>query len=267
MIKTFADLYGLSQVKKWVLLCESGTHVFSYQTDVRAIDINVLIDERNFKENDLLLWNEHIKETMKTFHDQLGNLSESFFEDYELIYRAHPGETVDTLINDNVKRINDKSISEWFSVIDLCISRHSTVLFEAEASKVPTICYNPCRTPKRILIKGFEHYRQIKNLDEINDQLIVSAKNDLLKKNIYENYIGKVDGKCDKRIANLIKEIIKTDLPNYNKNEIKVRYIKTLVRKILSNLFARFVIKYRIKILEKFSKSIVALRTDIPQSG
>ena len=70
-------------------------------------------------------------------------------------------------------------------------------------------------------------------MDEINDQLIVSAKNDLLKKNIYENYIGKVDGKCDKRIANLIKEIIKTDFTNYNKNEIKERYIKTLVRKNL----------------------------------
>ncbi len=91
----------------------------------------------------------------------------TFFNKYELIYRAHPGTIPIYDINSKVKVISNESIYTWLMVVDLCLSRVSTALFESELFGVPCLRYDPTNYPEKFLTFGLCNYEKITSLDDI----------------------------------------------------------------------------------------------------
>ncbi len=259
----FSSEFHLNPNKKWILLSESGTHQFIPNANHRALDINIWV-KRGYKKEDFLLWNSEIAKVLNRFSKQMAKLGDSFFDNYELIYRAHPGETIKNKINNKVKVIDKYSINDWLNVVDANVSRYSTTLFESECNSIPSLRYDPTNFPLRLLVPGLDEYRKLEDLNNIGSNIIELAKEDLKRNKIYEKYIGLVDGNSTKRSAAIIINILENKNKSYDRSALKLKYKKYIFRKISGNVFARLIIKYNFLRLKKYSKSLTILLNDIP---
>jgi len=259
----FSSEFNLNPNKKWILLCESGTHQFIPNAKHRGLDIGIMV-KRGCKKEDLLFWNSEIAKALNASFIQMEKLGDSFFANYELIYRAHPGEAINKKINNNIKVIGKYNINTWLNVVDANVSRYSTTLFESEIYNIPSLHYDPTNFPLRLLVSGLDEYRKLEDLNDLNDDIIELAKEDLKKKKIYEKYIGLVDGNSTKKSAMIIINMLDNKNRSYDRGAMKIKYKKYLLRTIFSNIFANLIIRYNFLRLEKYSKSLTTFLNDIP---
>lgn len=260
-----AGEFNIDPLKRWILLCESGTAVLSTN---RIDDLANRDYYKNggYKRENLILRNHENKKAFDETLLDMSNLGDSFFDKYEIIYRAHPGTSFTKNIDNRIKVIDKYTIYDWFNVVDLNISRLSTSLFESEMCNVATLRYNPTDYPKVLQTFGLENYRELRSLSLIDDNLIELAKQDLKGKQVYDKYLGIADGLSTKRVSGVMADLLNLSNKYYPRNAIKIKYHKFLIRKILSNIISRLIFIYKLKSLGKLSNSSSVSKNDIPPS-
>lgn len=189
--------FGLDSGKKWLLYAEHR------MPDKEAALLNFdNPEEKKYYEEDV----KSLEETLR----QMENLDNEFFENYELIYRLHPGSNKTNLNSECIHIIKEYAIYDWFNCIDALIVSQSTTAFEADMNGLPVLFHNPFDTPDEYLMPGISRYYKIHELKEISEDLLETARNYEENKFIYKDYMGDNDGKNADRIVSCIKELLKT---------------------------------------------------------
>lgn len=252
--KTFlTEKFNLNPSKKILMIVESGIDLLSES----KIHNFVL---KGYKENDLRELNNEILNSRTSTKEDLNLIDNKLFDKFEIIYRSHPGTKNSLTFDNRIHCIDDYSIYDWLPNIDYILSRQSTVLFEGLLSNKICIRYDPSNLKKKFLNYGLELFPRIESINEILDLDETLYLNKV--KNIKtKNYLGLSDGRVIFRISSLISDIIKQD-PNISFYSLgKKSYI---FKKIISNIFSRFLFSYNLTYLFKFSLPLKRLIRDIP---
>ena len=204
-------------------------------------------------------FNKDVQFAAMIWHDK----DDAFFEQYELIYRPHPGTEAPNNINSRVKVIDKYSIYTWINSIDINVVWSSTTIFESDIKKIPSIVYEPVEHPNKFQAYGLEQYQKITRFEEIDEALIEYYKTQVAPKKIYEGYIGQVDGKSVKRTKDVIIKILYKGIAGYKANRIKYSK-KRILKRYLFEKVTRLFVKLRMLEIIKHPKPAYQLRNDIP---
>jgi len=253
----YGKKYGLDINKKWILYCESGSEVYTSK------QIEDMISRKKYEKNLLKQRNELIERALEISSKEIYNLSDSFFENFEFIFRPHPGKLVPDLIKQSrVHIISESSVYEWFKYAYLCVSRTSTTLFEAELSNVNSVRYDPVDYPKELLPRGIENYPVVKTLEELT-KLDYHATN-LKTEKVYIKYIGDAENNISK-VSETISQIIKNGNVGFDTTPFIVASNWYVVRKILSNYWAQITYLLSPKGAKILSGSVRLFFNDVPE--
>lgn len=201
-----AKEFNLDLNKKWILFAESRDWVLDgCNLETR---IQQGLDEALEKES-----YEWSKKYLEEIYAQLNELDEKFFEKFEFIYRPHPScSNPKGITNPNVKVTANYSIYEWLKNCDYYISSASTSAFEAESMGKPVVCFEIKDMPKTFKTYGLENYIQINHLSSIDDKLFEKALKVTNGQNIFAKYVGVCDGKNCERTADIIDELLNSNI-------------------------------------------------------
>lgn len=248
-----AGLYGLDPKKKWLLISESGG-VMSQALINRRIELG-------YNEQDLYELNDVMSRGFAETERQLKELSDDFFDEYEVIYRPHPGSKCQIQIGERIHVIDKESVYYWLNYVDVVISRISTALYEAQGKGIPALRYIPVPIDKKFWNFGFEYLPTINEIEELHGK-------DLTKYvgNTYLDYIGPVDGNSIQILASELKKILAADTNDFADYELhtKLPYRRHAVRSVLSNAYSYLVYRFSLDQLKRFSGSMTVLENDVP---
>lgn len=203
------------------------------------------------------------KESLDATINEFNELDDDFFNDFEIIYRPHPGTNAPENINKRIKIIDKYSIYEWINSIDVNVVWTSTSIFESDIKNIPSFVYEPIKNLKRHRTSGLEYYPKINRFSDLNKDLIIKCKNKLKEEKIYERYLGKVDGKSIERSCKVINKLLNNRIDGYSPNLMpydKYGHYKRLCFQLVTKLLVR------LKLLDifKYPRSAYELRKDIP---
>lgn len=253
--KYVADKYGLDEQKKWILLCESGNIFFS----TKKVDE---LSSRGYRVADLVSWNSYVEQTISSMVSQFKSAPDCFFDEFELIYRDHPGVERSVVFSERVKRIDDERIGFWLPHVSAVTTRISTVLFEAEKFGVLAVRYDPEIIPSNLLPHGLERYPYIKKITDIVSTLKTNSVSD--GPMVFEDYVGR----CDVDVAEVMRSIIKNELTQsfIDRNSYRINLTKKyrIWPRLICNFFAPLVLKYGIKWNCRFCSSFSNIKRDGP---
>lgn len=253
-----AQKHCLDITKKWILFAENRGWVLSSTNKKDEFLISLGFDRDAVEERKKITLCS-IEKTL----EELDELDDAFFESYELIYRPHPGTEVPKTINNRVKVINEYSMFEWLSSVDVNVVWSSTTIFESDAMKVPSFVYEPTRNPKKFKTYGLEGYQTIKRLDEIDNVLIDEYYEHIAPKNNYEKLIGKIDGKSLENTKDAIFEIMEGEFSNYHAHKAPYS-IRWMSKRYIFDKVTKIIAKVGILSYIKFPRTSYQLRDDIP---
>lgn len=257
-----AEEYQLDKKKRWILFAENRGWILQ-RNDERT---KAELVSRNVPKQAIEEEIEYSRKSLDAFVKQMKKLSKKFSEQYELIYRPHPGTQFTEELPNCVHVIAEKSIYEWINTCDLFLTCESTSIFEAE------MCGKICATiddefePEIIRMPGIDRYPKINNLNDINEALIEELVDEQRERApIYTDYIGLVDGKSCERVAEAIVSISE----NKVRPEVPLEAEKSLRRDMRQALYetVTFATAYTGLINEfHFPKSAYTEARDIPFS-
>ncbi|MGI6534394.1 MAG: hypothetical protein ACOX23_07295 [Peptococcia bacterium] len=244
--------------KKWILFSESRGWVLtnSQKKDEHLISLG-------FSKGDIKERAEITKKSLERTIEEFDELSDAFFQQYELIYRPHPGTEVPKNINKRVKVIDKYPIYDWINCIDVNVVWSSTTIFESDLKSVPSIVYEPTKHPDKFQAYGLNQYPRISRFDEINEDIIAFYRTQIAPQKIYERYIGQVDGKSVERTRDVIIKILNKGIDGYKANRIgcnKKRFIKMYLFEKITRLF----VKLGIIEIVRYPNTAYQMRSDIP---
>lgn len=251
-----APKYQLDPSKKWILYAENRGWV--YKVTQAFIDeyINNGISLDDLKRN-----RKVCTQSLELTYKEFDELPDNFFDEFELIYRPHPG-TTSPITSGKVKVISERSIGDWLECIDCLLVWDSTSAYEAEVANVPVFRHEPIEHPSDLLIYGMEKIPVISSIVEVSE--ILGKGYHVSNQKIYEKYYGKVDGCSTERAADAIVACSKNDalLNSFFKLSKKEQYF--LLRITIFNKISR--LAKEMKILEKFHwpRSAYNHKNDIP---
>jgi len=252
----FAEQYGLDLSKKWVLFAETRDFIYAwnreakYELECKGIDSKEIEEYYNLSKNSL-------EATVK----DIESLSKSFFQQFELIYRPHPG-CLDTPVSSKCKVISKYSIYEWLKAVDTLVTWSSTSAIEADALNVPVFINEPIPNVERQRMEGLDSYPIIQSLNQLLEVDFHSVLNAQKMRKSYVNYFGEIDGKATERVGNAILKIADIFDDGY-KAEL-IDYDKIQIKKHTYQFVLRVLIKLGIFEIVKFPHSAYAHRNDIP---
>ena len=247
----YAKEFGLDPSKKWILYCETRDWVWEnvgYEKFLRKTYGDDLYEEYYYDQ----------KTSLDHSLNDFNNLPDSFFDEFEVIYRPHPGIAYKPEINKNIKIISKYSVYDWFTCIDANVVSYSTAAYESEAFGIPTFIDTVFEMNPKFALGGFDKYTHLSSLKEIKEKL---ATYDHTAK-IYEEYIGIVDGNSTKRMADSIIEIMID--PNSIKPELVEMNNMTEFLKRIRELIFRFMYHTGLVKIFKWPRILYDLYTDIP---
>ena len=255
-----ARTFSLDLNKEWLLFTETRGWVKSSNRSNEKIFRASGIDEDVIVE-----FKEHTMESLLKTINEFNQLPNRFFDKYELIYRPHPGQINSFKLNDKIKVISEYSIYEWIAVVDANISWSSTSLFESEINNVPSFFYEPIVSMDKFRPYGIGDYRRLKKITDIEKINLKEMKQDMNCKKyrkIYVSYLGEVDGRATRKIAEKIAE-----LDNKNEVNFKNLYIglsKRNLRQLLFEIVTYITYKLNILNILKYPSSAYTEKRDIP---
>lgn len=194
--KKIGQEFGLDTNKKWILYAENRGWVYKATQAFEEEYLHNGVSRESYLKN-----KQVCTKSLELTYQQFFDLPESFFEDYELIYRPHPG-TRTPIQHDKIKVISDYSIAVWLKCIDCLIVWDSTTAYEAEIAGVPVLRHEPIEHPRDLLIYGMEEFPVIREICQIPE--VLAQYYTFSRKRIYEAYYGKVDGRSIQRCAETI---------------------------------------------------------------
>lgn len=197
--------YGLDQNKKWILFAESRRiDVVSYEKNKEHIVDLFGVPYEDY-DRQFNRWVESVQKLV----GQVKSLPDTFFDQYELIYRPHPATILEYDLGNHVSVIFDRPISDWLANVDIFCTWQSTSAFEAELAGLPVFVHECVPIPKEERMPGVYEYTRIKEIDEIDDTLVERALSLQRKDPIYAKYIGRVSADASLRYVNAIEDIQK----------------------------------------------------------
>jgi hypothetical protein len=253
--KQIAEKYNLDENKTWILLPEAATVVLNNKEIKRRVEIG-------YKHNDLILMNKAILDANRVVIQEIENLDNHFFEKFELIYRQHPGTKSLKVRNEFILNNSEFEIMQWIKVVDICISRLSTSLYESDLVGIKTLKYNPTNFPKRFTAYGLDRYTAI---NKLSDLINLYSKLDY-KKDIYKDYIGVVDSSIYEKILKICDNLLRHSYELNYVSYFSILDCKTYwLKKFFSVNFIKLIYKYDLRFLFTFSKSLQLMHDDIPK--
>lgn len=253
-----ANEFQLDKNKKWILFCENRGWVLLYREEHKNTRLRL-----GFHEDELNGYYETFKKSIERTVEEFNEISDNFFEEYELIYRPHPGTGVPKNMNSRIKVIGKYPVPTWFKVIDVNVSFSSTTIFESDSRGIPSFAYEPIPYDDKYKIIGLKNYQKIFRFEDINDEIVKYYHEHIKNQKIYESYIGNVERNPIKITSETVIKILSNRIPGYKANLIpyrhdKVRGIKR--REFITNILVR------LNLLEilKWPYRSYDLRNDLP---
>lgn len=253
-----SEEFGLEFNKKWILFSENRGWILSNTEKQDKHRIRLGFSKQDIKER-----NNITKRSLECTITELEEIPDAFFEQYELIYRPHPGTEAPNNINSRVKVIDKYSIYTWINSIDINVVWSSTAIFESDIKEIPSIVYEPVEHPNKFQAYGLEQYQKITRFEEIDEDLIEFYKTRVAPKKTYERYIGQVDGKSVKRTKDVITKILYEGIAGYKASRIKYSK-KRIIKRFLFEKVTRLFVKLGMLEIIKQPKPAYQLRNDIP---
>lgn len=254
----FAEKFNLDTNKKWILFCENRTWIYSFTQKKKDHRISM-----GFLEEDMNERKELLKKSIELTLSEFENMSNDFFEKYEIIYRTHPGTLTPKNINHRIKVIEKYSFYNWLNVIDVNVVWGSTTVFESDLLGIPSFVYEPIRHTKKFKPYGLERYQIITEFNDINDELCDFYLTNIKDKKIFEEYLGKNDRKSTKRTSDIIIEILINGIPGYKANLIP--YSNEAMKRIKKReCKSKAIVKLNLLELLKRPVKAYEFRNDIP---
>lgn len=253
-----ATEFGLDLSKQWILFSENRDWTLSFREKNRnnIIRRGLTADEadENCRVN---------KESLDKTIEEFNNMSDEFFNEYEIIYRSHPGCNLPENMNKRVKQIYTYPIHIWFDVVIANVVFTSTSMFESDMRGIPTILYSPTNIDDKYRIWGSSQYQHITKLEELSEDLFDEYNRVVKPKKIYEKYIGIKGDYTIKRTADTIISIYEN--PAFEYSPKLIEYSKKSVRRILRREFITRILVYT-NLLESIKRPYRSydLRNDIP---
>lgn len=239
---SFAERYHLDTSKKWIIYAESR-RIDAISLEKIGNDLTVLSDvsvadcERYFER-----WKLSLRRTI----DQIKSLPRSFFDEFEIIYRPHPGSTIDFSLGEYARIISDGPIAPWINSSDVFCTWQSTSAFEADMAGLPVFFHESVPIPESERMPGVSDYYSIHNIDEINSASIEKCLLSREQDPIFTRYVGRWDPDADHHYADAVHGVAalaesKSIVP-YNRvwkmkmwgSELVIRFLKrySLIRKL-----------------------------------
>ncbi|WP_165055133.1 MULTISPECIES: hypothetical protein [unclassified Adlercreutzia] len=249
--------YSLDSGKKWVLFAESRGWVLKDTPANKAEMLQMGVRDEDYENSKLI-----DAESMSLLYEQMHALPDSYFEDCELIYRAHPGTDVGKGLDSRVRQISSESIGVWLRAVDLLAMWGSTSAFEAEIYGVPVVRHEPIPNPAWHRVAGLAEYPLIDNIF----QTIAAVDGDIKQpeEKVYERYFGIVDGQRARCVAESIVEVAERRPVRRPSFELDGDLKRQLFRKRVFEYTTRVVCD--LNLLEKlhWPRSAYFERSDIP---
>lgn len=199
-----AKKFKLDLEKKWVLYAENRGGMINLTTKDRVASERLGLSLQD------VVWREElaVKSLKETMH-QFEMLPQRFFDDFELIYRPHPGTRADYVDDKRIKVISEFALNDWFPAVDLIIVWGSTSAFEAERFGVPVIRHEAVPNSSHFRAYGIEKFPCVTNIADITLSNLESFRKQQPKPPAYEVHYGKADGRALARYVGAIKDIVK----------------------------------------------------------
>ena len=118
-------------------------------------------------------------------------IDDSFFEEYEFIYRLHPGHELSYRIDDRIRVISDLPIGEWLHSCQLYLTWGSTSAFEASAVGIPVVIHEPFPYKSKFKMCGLDEFETIRSIEELSDLELQGIASEQRESSIHEKYLGK----------------------------------------------------------------------------
>lgn len=202
--QSIGNEYGLDVNKKWILYSENRGWVYNWNEKLKKERMAIGKNEQELEE-----YLNLSKSALEKTYDDFNSLNDSFFSVYELIYRPHPGTISPVQLNRKIKVINDKSIYDWLSVVDINIVWSSTTAFESDAMDVVTIVHEAIDNIPKYKTEGIENYYTIHSLNELTIDNIQKAYDIQKQKQTFKKYLGDIGGHNCFNIANEIDTLLR----------------------------------------------------------
>lgn len=257
--KTRAELsreFSLDSQKKWILFAENRSYVREKTILTISDHIASGIPEQTVYDRLSFL-----SSSLDAFEKQINALSPSFFDDYEFIYRTHPGQSLNIKLPSEVKAVSDYPISAWLHNIDALLTFGSTSAFEADAVGIPVFVHMPVPEEPDYMTFGIMEYIVINELDSLSGKALATACEFQNRNHIYEKYVGEADGQASKRVAEAIIEMTSKRQSHAVKANL---HIKEMTRKVLFELLTKIMVKTKALEKTKYPRNAYRERKDIP---
>ena len=234
-----SKMYGLDKNKKWILYCDSAT-LLQYNFLVKGEYLDDSFHAADTFNETLHPYAQTFIETNKIFN----GLSDEVFEQYELIYRPHPGnQTTDKKFLDRrIKIIRDHSVYTWFKHVEFNIVFQSSAIFESDCMGVKSFILMP--VPLDLNVVGLEDYTNISTRQEL-ESLLLGDNEIELKKGQYKKYIGDLNPKAFSDFVTKVFEIADSSCKGIENLPYRVNN-----KKIFTSILAYYIVvtlsKFRI---------------------
>lgn len=250
--------YELDPRKKWILYSENRGWVYNWNDKLKKERMAVGKNERDLEEY-LNLSRTALEKTYEDFN----SLNDSFFSDFELIYRPHPGTICPVQLNKKIKIINDNSIYDWLSVVDVNVVWSSTTAFESDAMDVVTIVHESIDNIQKYKTAGIEYYFTIHTMNELSNDIINEAYSVQKKNKVYKKYLGNIEGNNCLNIAREIDNIFKDEINVQYASLVPINY-KMIIRRCIFEKITWLFSKLNLIQKIKYPKSAFSDYKDIP---
>ena len=258
--QTLAETYGLDPNKKWVLFAENRGWLSMRATEATYLELIAQGSTR--EELDASLHYE--QESLRKLAEDMSKLDDTFFSEFELIYRPHPGTQVFIEVPKAARIISERSIYDWICASSLYITCESTSIFEADLCGVPCATLDHCEKIPEDVMAGVSDYPKMGSITEVSQELIDRLKAMQAGRDpIYQRYIGRVDGlACQRTVEETIKIMEKQhQRPQLAKASFYMNF-RHFLYEIVTYVFDKLNLIHKLK----FPRSAYVECRDIPYS-
>ena len=193
--------HSLDPGKKWLLFSESR------RIDKISLEKNKedFVERSGVSIRDSEAFFSRWVKSLEVFIEQVKSLPDSFFDDFEFIYRPHPGSTIEFDLGPHARIIFDGPISDWLGNCDAFVTWQSTSAFEAEIAGLPVLVHECVCIPENERMPGVSDYRRIEKLSQLSDELMQEALEEQRREPIYPKYLGVVADDVVERYGDAIE--------------------------------------------------------------
>ena len=260
---TLSEKYGLCMAKRWILFAENRGWFLSKDTEA----VRTMMAERGVSGEEFTRKSKCERENIDDFSVKLSSLSDKFVENFEFIYRPHPGTSIKYDMPDWVHVISDFSIYDWINSCDLFLTCESTSIFEAEMCGKPCAIVPSLNKPDECdRMIGVWDYPQVNDVSEIDiEKINAISKENLEKGSIYQKYLGKTDGCATERVVDATYQIYNIE-PEISCEALSFISKEQQLRQIFYEKITWIMVKLHLLDKLHYPRSAYAEKRDIPYS-